>query len=609
MLQYTPPLRSMHFLIDCFDLIPQLSALPPHHDLDPQTLEAVLEHAARWATDTLLPLQASADLQGCQFDPQTHQVHTPEGFKDAYAQFVEAGWPALACSAEFGGQGLAHPLNALVYEMLNSTNMAWAMYPGLTHGAYAALLQAGTPTQKQLFLPPLVRGVWTGTMCLTEPQCGSDLGLIRTRATPYNSPTPLPFETSDPLYALEGTKIFISSGEHDLTENIVHLVLARLPDAPLGIKGLSLFVVPKYWPDAHGQLSYRNPIQCVGIEHKMGLHANATCHMQLDQALGTLVGAPHRGLQALFVMMNAARLGVGNQSIGLCEIVLQNALLYAQTRRQMRALSGAHSPQLPADPLLVHPDVRHKLLTAQSYTQAGRALQLYCSLLLEQELHHPDPQLRQQASEQLALLTPIAKAFLTDNGHRVLHDCLQIFGGHGFIQATGMEQLTRDHRITLIYEGTNAIQALDLLARKVLSNQGKTLLRFGEQIQRFLQPLLTHPLLHSQAQALNTLLEQLPALTLSIAQQSFSTPEEVGSAAPDYLRLLGHACFGYLWLRMGQHAYQALKQHPDDSFYLAQLELSEFYFSKLFPETLTLQACLQRGSRSVMNTPHALPFH
>ncbi|HQQ54663.1 MAG TPA: acyl-CoA dehydrogenase family protein, partial [Ottowia sp.] len=470
---YTPPLRDMQFVLhEVFHVADELKAMPTHAETDADTINAVLEEAGKFAAGVAFPLNVSGDAEGCHLDAATHAVTTPKGFKEAYAAYVEGGWPALSCDPQYGGQGLPHVVNQCLYEMLNSANQAWTMYPGLSHGAYEALHAHGTESQKATYLPKLVSGEWTGTMCLTEPHCGTDLGLLRSKAEPQ----------ADGTYRITGNKIFISAGEHDMAANIVHLVLARLPDAPKGSKGISLFVVPKFLPKADGSLGERNAIYCTALEHKMGIHANATCQLSLDGAVGTLVGEPHKGLAAMFVMMNAARLGVGNQSLGLTEVAFQNALVYAKDRIQMRSLSGTKAKDKEADPIIVHPDVRKMLLTAKAYAEGARALQIFCTLLLDKAQHHPDEKVRKECDELVALLTPIVKAFITDNGHISTNACMQVFGGHGFIKEWGMEQFVRDNRINMIYEGTNTVQSLDLLGRKVLGNQGATLKKFGKLV-------------------------------------------------------------------------------------------------------------------------------
>src|SRR5438034_3024327 len=388
MATYTPPLRDMQFVLhELLNVTEEFKALPAHAEVDADTINAVLEEGGKFASAVLAPLNRGGDEQGCKLNLMTHEVTVPTGFKDAYAKYVEGGWPALSCDPKFGGQGLPISLNQCFYEMLNSANQAWAMYPGLTHSAYEALHARGTPEQPQTYLPKLTSGEWTGTMCLTEPHCGTDLGMLRTKAEPQ----------ADGTYKITGNKIFISAGEHDLVSNIVHLVLARLPDAPQGSKGISLFAVPKFNINKDGSLGSRNGIYCGGIEHKMGIHGNSTCQMVLEDAVGTMVGAPNKGLAAMFVMMNAARLGVGNQSLGLTEVAYQNALAYAKDRIQMRSLSGVKAKDLPADPIIVHPDVRKMILTGKAYAEGGRALTMFCSLLIDRELHHPDEKVRKEA--------------------------------------------------------------------------------------------------------------------------------------------------------------------------------------------------------------------
>src|SRR6478736_6654940 len=404
---YTPPLRDMQFVMhELLGVVDELRSLPRHADVDVDTINAVIEEGGKFASEVLAPLNAVGDAEGCTLDKATHEVKPPTGFKDAYAQYVAGGWPALSCDPAYGGQGLPHIVNQCMFEMMNSANQAWTMYPGLSHGAYECLHTHGTEEQKKLYLGKLTSGHWTGTMCLTEPQCGTDLGLLRTKAEPQ----------ADGTYKLTGNKIFISAGEHDMVDNIVHLVLARLPDAPKGSKGISLFVVPKFNVNADGTLGTRNGIFCAGLEHKMGIHGNATAQIVIEGATGTMVGQPNKGLAAMFVMMNAARLGVGNQSLGLTEVAFQNALAYAKDRIQMRSLSGPKAPDKAADPIIVHPDVRKMLLTARAYAEGGRALAIYVAMTLDKALSSDDEDERKECEAEVALLTPIIKAFITDNG-------------------------------------------------------------------------------------------------------------------------------------------------------------------------------------------------
>ncbi|MET0540116.1 MAG: acyl-CoA dehydrogenase C-terminal domain-containing protein [Variovorax sp.] len=594
---YTPPLRDMQFVLhEVFHVADEFKAMPKHAETDVDTINAVIEEAGKFAAEVTFPLNISGDEEGCTLDKATHEVTAPKGFKEAYAQFVEGGWPALSCSPEFGGQGLPYVLNQCLYEMLNSANQAWTMYPGLSHGAYEALQAHGTEDQKKTYLPKLTSGHWTGTMCLTEPQCGTDLGLLRTKAEPQ----------ADGTYKITGNKIFISAGEHDMAENIIHLVLARLPDAPKGSKGISLFAVPKFHVKADGSLGDRNPIFCAGLEHKMGIHGNATAQIAIDGAIGTMVGEPNKGLAAMFVMMNAARLGVGNQSLGLTEVAYQNALAYAKDRIQMRSLSGVKAKDKDADPIIVHPDVRKMLMTAKAYAEGGRALQIFCTLLLDKEHHHPDEKVRKDSGELVALLTPIVKAFITDNGHISTNACMQVFGGHGFIKEWGMEQYVRDNRINMIYEGTNTVQSLDLLGRKVLSNNGATLKKFGKLVGALVAEEGVNEKMSEFITPIAVLGEQLTKLTTEVGFKGFQNPDEVGAAAVDYLRVAGHLVFGYLFARSAQVALREIAAGNTDPFYVGKLQTARFYFAKLFTETATLMRNARTGSKVLMDTDAAL---
>ena len=595
--QYNPPLRDMQFVMhEVLKVTDELKVLPPHADIDADTINAVLEEGGKFAVEVTFPLNISGDEEGCTLDKTTHEVTPPKGFKEAYAKYVEGGWAALSCDPEYGGQGLPFVVNQCFYEMMNSANQAWTMYPGLSHGAYEALHAHGTDAQKKLYLPKLVSGEWTGTMCLTEPHCGTDLGLLRTKAEPQ----------PDGTFKLTGNKIFISAGEHDMTANILHLVLARLPDAPQGSKGISLFIVPKFNVNDDGSIGSRNGIWCGGLEHKMGIHGNATAQIVLEDAVGTMVGAPNKGLAAMFVMMNAARLGVGNQSLGLTEVAYQNALAYAKDRTQMRSLSGVKAKDKPADPIIVHPDVRKMLLTAKAYAEGGRALAIYCTLLLDKELYHPDEKVRKDSGEIVALLTPIVKAFLTDNGHIATNACMQVFGGHGYVKEWGMEQLVRDNRINMIYEGTNTIQSLDLLGRKVLGNNGATLKKFGKVIGALIAEEGVNEKMAEFINPLAYLADQMTKFTTELGFKGFQNPDEVGAAAVDYLRVAGHLVFGYFWARMAQTALREIAVGNPDPFYLAKVQTARFYFAKLFPETATLMRTARSGSRALMDTDAAL---
>ena len=593
--QYNPPLRDMQFLLhEVLNAAEELKLLPKHADIDAETMNAVIEEAGKFASEVTAPLNLSGDAEGCTLDKNTHAVTAPKGFKEAYAKYVEGGWPALSCDPEYGGQGLPILLNQCMYEMLNSANQAWTMYPGLSHGAYEALHAHGTDEQKATYLPKLTSGQWTGTMCLTEPHCGTDLGMLRSKAEPQ----------ADGTYKISGQKIFISAGEHDLTENIIHLVLARLPDAPQGSKGISLFVVPKFNVNADGSLGSRNNIFCSGLEHKMGIHGNATAQIIMEGATGTLVGQPNKGLMAMFVMMNAARLGVGNQSLGLTEVAYQNAVVYAKDRIQMRALSGPKAPDKPADPIIVHPDVRKMLLTARAYAEGGRALSMFTALQLDKLLATDDEDERKDADDTVALLTPIIKAFITDNGWIATSACMQVFGGHGYIHESGMEQYVRDARINMIYEGTNTVQSLDLLGRKVLGDNGAKLKKFGKLIAEFVEEEGVNEAMQEFINPLADLGDKVTKLTTELGMKAFGNPDEVGAAAVDYLRVVGHLCFAYFWARMAKVALQ--KQGSGDSFYTAKLVTARFYFAKLLPETASLIRTARAGLAPLMAMDEAL---
>ena len=593
--QYTPPIRDMHFVLhEVLDVAGALKALPPHAETDIETINAVLEEAGKFASEVLAPLNRAGDEQGCRLDTATHEVKTPDGFRQAYAKYVEGGWPALSCDPAFGGQGLPITLNQCLFEMMNAANQAWTMYPGLTHGAYECLHAHGTPEQQQTYLPKLTSGEWTGTMCLTEAHCGTDLGLLRTKAEPQ----------PDGSYRITGNKIFISSGEHDLAANIIHLVLARLPDAPQGSKGISLFVVPKFKVNADGSLGERNAVFCGALEEKMGIHGNATCQIHLDGATGTLVGEPHKGLAAMFVMMNAARLGVGMQSLGLTEVAYQNAAAYARDRLQMRALSGPKAPDQAADPIIVHPDVRKMLLTARAYAEGGRAMAIHTALLIDQYLSSPDEAVRDAAVDEVALLTPIIKAFITDNGWIATSHCMQVYGGHGYIAEWGMEQFVRDARINMIYEGTNTIQSLDLLGRKVLSDNGARLKAFGRRIAAFIEEEGVNEAMQEFVNPLADLGEKVTKLTTELGMKAFGNADEVGAAAVDYLRVCGHLVFAYFFARMAKVALE--KQGSGDPFYKAKLATARFYYAKLLPETASLIRTARTGLAPLMEMEEAL---
>ena len=592
---YNPPLRDMQFVMhELLGAVDELKQIPAYGDLDVDTVNAVLEEGGKFASKVIAPLNLVGDVQGCVLNKETHEVKTPDGFKEAYKQYTENGWSGLSADPEYGGQGMPQLVNQAIYEMMNSANQAWTMYPGLSHGAHACLEVHGTPEQKAMYLPKLTSGEWTGTMCLTEPHCGTDLGLLRTKAEPQ----------ADGTYKITGAKIFISAGEHDMAENIVHLVLARLPDAPEGSKGISLFAVPKFLVNADGTLGKRNGIYCGGLEHKMGIHGNATAQMVLEDAVGTLVGKPHRGLPAMFVMMNGARLGVGNQSLGLTQVAYENAVNYAKDRIQMRALSGAKRPDLAADPIIVHPDVRKMLLTARAYAEGARALVYFVAIELDKSHNHPDEAVRKESDDIVALLTPIVKAFITDNAWEATVHCQQVFGGHGFIHEWGMEQFVRDARINMIYEGTNTVQSLDLLGRKVLGDAGAKLTKFGKLVSTFVKENADNAAMQEFTVPLADLGKKVQAFTMEIGMKGMQNPDEVGAAAVDYLRVVGHMVYAYFFARMAKIALD--KQASGDAFYKAKLTTARFYFAKLMPEVETLMITAKAGLKPLMEMDEAL---
>ncbi len=596
---YTPPLRDQQFVVhELLDATTALKAMPRYKDIDADTINQVIEEAGKFCAEVLLPINRSGDEEGCTYDAATHEVKTPKGFKEAYDAFREAGWQGLAAEEEYGGQGLPHLLQIAFYEMQYSTNQAWAMYPGLTIGAYECLLAHGSPQQKNLYLPKLVSGEWTGTMCLTEPHCGTDLGMLRTKAEPQ----------ADGSYKITGNKIFISSGEHDMAANIVHLVLARLPDAPAGTKGISLFVVPKFLPQGDGAtatVGARNGIHCGGIEHKMGIHANSTCQMVLDGATGWLVGEPNKGLNAMFVMMNGARLGVGVQGLGINEVAYQNAAAYAKDRIQGRSLSGVKAPDKQADPIIHHPDVRKMLLTARAYAEAGRAFAYWVALMADQQLSGATEEERKFGADMMALMTPIVKAFMTDNGFQAASSCLQVFGGHGYIREWGMEQLVRDARINMIYEGTNTIQSLDLLGRKVLMDNGAKLRKFGALITEFVEQYGTRPDMNEFITPLADLGDKVTKLTMELGMKAFANQDEAGAAAVDYLRVVGHLVYAYFWAKMARIALDRVKADGGkvDPFYVNKLAVARFYFQRLLPETAYHIRSARSGVKNLMELP------
>ena len=596
---YKAPLRDQQFVLhEVLGAVDALREMPRYAELDADTVNQVVEEAGKFCEEQLLPINLSGDEEGCRYDADSKSVRTPKGFKAAYDAFREAGWQGLAAETEYGGQGLPHLLQIVFYEMQYSTNQAWAMYPGLTIGAYECLLKHASEEQKNLYLPKLTSGQWTGTMCLTEPHCGTDLGMLRTKAEPQ----------ADGSYKLTGEKIFISSGDHDMAENIVHLVLARLPDAPNGTKGISLFIVPKFVPEGSGvsaQVGARNGLYCGGIEHKMGIHGNATCQMILDRATGWLVGEPNKGLNAMFVMMNGARLGVGVQGLGINEVAYQNAVVYARDRLQGRSLAGPTNPEKPADPIIVHPDVRRMLLTARAYAEGGRAFAYWVALMADTQISHPDEEGRKFGADMMSLMTPIVKAFMTDNGFLCASECLQVFGGHGYIRENGMEQFVRDARINMIYEGTNTIQALDLIGRKILLDNGAKLRAFGKLVTEFIEENGTRPDMDEFVTPLADIGNKVQRLTMDLGMRAMANREVVGAAAVAYLRVVGHLVYSYFWARMAKAALERVRADGGavDPFYRHKLATARFYFQRLLPETAMLIRTAAANPESLMELP------
>ncbi|WP_419737386.1 acyl-CoA dehydrogenase C-terminal domain-containing protein [Pseudomonas sp. COR18] len=589
---YKAPLRDMRFLLDhVFDFHAHYERLGAS-DASPDMVGAILEEGAKFCEQVLAPLNRSGDEEGCHFDNGV--VTTPKGFKQAFAQYVEAGWHGLAADPQYGGQGLPQSLGLVISEMIGSSNTSWGMYPGLTHGAMSAIHAHGTEQQKQTYLSRLTAGEWTGTMCLTEAHCGTDLGLIKTRAVPQ----------ADGSYAVSGSKIFISAGEHDMSRNIVHLVLAKLPDAPAGTKGISLFIVPKFLPDAAGEAGERNGVSCGSIEHKMGIKASATCVLNFDAARGFLIGEANKGLNCMFTMMNHARLGTGMQGLCLGETSFQGAVRYASERLQMRSLTGPKAPDKAADPIIVHPDVRRMLLTMKAFNEGNRALTYFTAQWLDIAHRAAQPEQRQEAEDLLAFLTPICKAFMTETGLEVTNHGMQVFGGHGFIREWGMEQLVRDCRIAPIYEGTNGIQALDLLGRKVLGSQGKLLRGFTRIVHKFCEANAGHGQLGAHVTRLDQLNREWGELTLLVGKAAMQNPDEVGAAAVDYLMYSGYIVLAYLWLRMALVAQAQLEEGSGDADYCrGKLATCEFYFKRLLPRTAAHRAAVEAGSESLMRLP------
>lgn len=586
---YTAPLDDIRFVLREVLGVEALSALPGYEDATPETIDSIIEEGAKLCEQVLFPLNQSGDAQGCQFAEGA--VRTPAGFPEAYAAFCDGGWSSICADPAYGGMGLPVLVNTVMQEMICAANFSFGMYPGLSQGAYEALHAFGTDEQKALYLPKLASGLWTGTMCLTEAHCGTDLGLIWTRAA----------AGPDGSFAITGTKIFISAGEHDLAENIIHLVLARLPDAPEGVKGISLFVVPKFLPDEAGNPGARNAVECGSIEHKMGIKASSTCVMNFDGATGWLVGEPNKGLRAMFKMMNAARLGVAMQGLGIAEVARQNATRYAMERLQMRAVSGVKFPDKPADPIIVHPDVRRMLLTMKAFTEGARALSLLVSMNLDISLRHPDEETRKSADDFVALMTPVLKAYQTDMGFDVASMAMQVYGGHGYIRETGVEQYARDARIAMIYEGTNGIQALDLVGRKMGQGYGRLLRSFFHAVSDFLTENQSDPALADLLIPLGKSFAKLQQASGLIAQKGLKDPEEGAAAATDYLRMFALVAMGWMWARMAVAARKGLEADPArKDFYEAKTITARFFMERMLPETEFRFRALASGAQNLM---------
>ena len=586
---YKAPLRDMRFVLHELYGSAELSETLGFEDLSESLIDTILEEAAKITEGLLFPLNASGDAEGCTYENGV--VRTPKGFREAYATFRDGGWPSLAADPKYGGQGLPESLVKAVDEMICASNMSFGLYPGLTHGAYVALEAYATQDLKDRYLPKMVEGVWSGTMCLTEAHCGTDLGLLRTRANPQ----------SDGSYKLNGSKIFISSGEHDLTENIIHLVLARLPDGPKGVKGISLFLVPKLLPTDDGRAGARNGVTCAGIEHKMGMKASATCQINFNDAQGWLIGEPHKGMQAMFTMMNSERLSVGIQGLGVAEAAYQSAVAYAKDRLQGRSLAGAKHPDKPADPIIVHPDVRRMLMTMRAEIEGCRALSGWVARALDRVEKSNDPAVRRDADDLCQLMTPIVKALFTDLAFENASRGMQVYGGHGYIRDHGVEQYVRDSRIAMIYEGTNGIQALDLVGRKMPAHAGRYLRAFFHPVSTFIETHQNDPAMGDMVKALGKAFGALQLATGHIAQAGIKDPEEAGAAATDYLRLFGRVALGFMWARMAKVALDALpKANGDAGFYQAKLTTARFYFDRILPEVGSLLTAIKAGKASTM---------
>ncbi|WP_373086339.1 acyl-CoA dehydrogenase C-terminal domain-containing protein [Sneathiella sp.] len=586
---YNAPVKDFKFVLNDLLGLDKMTNLPGFEEATPDVIDAIFEEGAKLMSEVIQPLNLVGDSEGCKWNDG--EVTTPTGFKAAYDEYRGAGWMGLDADPEYGGQGLPHVIGIAFAEMMSSANMAFGMYPGLTHGAYAAIHTHGTDEQKKTWLPKMVTGDWTGTMNLTEPQCGTDLGLMRTKAVPEK----------DGSYKISGTKIFISAGEHDLADNIVHLVLAKIPGGPEGIKGVSLFIVPKFLLDKDGNPGTRNGVACGSIEHKMGIHGNSTCVMNYDEATGWLLGDAHKGMRAMFTMMNAARLGVGIQGLSQAEVAYQNAVVYAKDRLQGRSISGVKAPEKPADPIIVHPDIRRQLMTIRAFTEGARALGLWAGLQVDIVAKHPEEETRRAADEALSLLTPVIKAYFTDMGFDSAANAMQCYGGHGYIHEWGMEQFVRDARITQIYEGANGIQALDLVGRKLPQNLGRNLRQFFHPVDAFIQENMMNPELKDFVLPLAKAFAKLQQGTAMLGEKGMKNPDEAGAGSSEYLRMFGLVALGFMWAQMAKIAKAKLADGADDpDFYKTKLVTARFFFERMIPDVSSLLVKMSAGSKTMM---------
>ncbi|MEO8114779.1 MAG: acyl-CoA dehydrogenase C-terminal domain-containing protein [Phenylobacterium sp.] len=589
---YQPPVRDYAFLLRDVLKLERYANLPAFADASMDTVDQILEEAGRFTGEVLAPLNSVGDKEGCQWKPD-FTVTTPKGFKKAYAQLVEGGWPALGADPNYGGQGLPAVVNLAFSEMSSAANMAFSMYPGLTHGAYSAIRNGGSDAQKDLYLPKLASGQWGGTMNLTEPHCGTDLGLLRTKAVPQG----------DGSYRISGEKIWISGGEHDLTENIIHLVLARIEGAPQGTRGISLFIVPKFLPDANGDPGERNSVKCLGLEEKMGIHGNATCVIGHEEAKGWLVGEENRGLSLMFVMMNEARIGVGLQGIAQAEAAYQAAAAFAKDRLQGRSLTGPKNPDGPADPIIVHPDVRRMLMDSRALIEGGRAFLFWTALHGDLAAASPDEAVRQKGHDYMALMTPVVKAFLTDRSFRVCSDAMQVHGGSGFTEHFPVSQYLRDVRIALIYEGTNGIQALDLVGRKLAADGGRAVMSFFAELDAYVEAHEGDPDLKPFTEGLAAAKTELQEATMWLMQNGLANPDNAGAASTDYLHLFGLTALAYMWTLMAEAAQVRIAAGETDPLYAQKVAVGRYYIARILPETASHLAKLKTGAELMMALP------